>query len=619
MMISQNVPFHVEWGGKKGNAVVPECAMLISCPAIAVKKNLLITCQRISRQQPITDLSLHMLNFKGLDESDMFHMSRNAKSVTLEHCSIPSRALNHLMKQVAECNTIHKIQVVATSLRGISSFSLTNNTTLKYLHLGSTNMSVGQRRQVCHQLNDLPCLEHINISDNILTGCLPSFLPDAHPGLPSLQELQLRDTGLIYEDLQHLFTIIQRDKLPKLRVLDLSYNTLAGCLSSFIPDPHLDLPEQEKLNLEDAPHHLSNILSESSLLPKNYSGLSALEELHLSNTELEELDVQRLCDLVESCNLPELHDLDLSNNRSNRNEEELDKLREVCLFHYQGELILDLQGHMFKSPVNRIDKMKNVGTPLPEPPWSSSSSVSEPEDKPKEELPPLEEEITKEKPSESSSSESETEPEPEEREYPHNMWGDLINRANQLDMPPPKTLSTSSSESEDEPKEEVPPLEEEIRKEKPSESSSSESETELEPQEKLKEVIPPLVVEITKEKLSDSSSSSSSLEEREYPFNMWDDLINKANQLDMPPPKTLSTSSSESEDKPKEEVPPLEEEITKEKPSESSSSESETESEPGDEPRKDEPPPVAEITKGKLSDSSSSSSSSSSLLEKEEE
>ena len=374
-MMSQNVGCHNKHRHNEGTSQTPECALLILNNGEDTDRNM-FTFQQVCHQQPLTDLYLHKLKFNDPHESNMFQMSKNAQSVTLEDCLLPLKTLNYLMEQIAACNTMHKIKIVATSLRGIESFSLTNNITLKYLHLGSTEMSVGMGRKICQQLNHLLCLEHIKISDNSLTGCLQHFVPKAHPGLPSLRELQLRDTGLIHEDLQHLLATIQSDKLPNLRVIDLSYNTLTGCLSSFIPDPHLDLAEQEKLNPKDA-----------SLLAKPYPGLSALEELHLSNTELEEADLQCLSDLIKSCKLPELIDLDLSNNRSDRNEEKLNKLKEVCMFHYHGELILDLEG-VVQAPVKELLEFIEIARQVDITPLANtlSSSLKEKEDESEEEI-----------------------------------------------------------------------------------------------------------------------------------------------------------------------------------------------------------------------------------------
>ena len=61
---------------------------------------------------------------------------------------------------------------------------------------------------------------------NTLTGCLQNFLADDDSSLPSLQELFLSYTRLNAQDLLHLGRLIQADKIPQLKELDLGANGL---------------------------------------------------------------------------------------------------------------------------------------------------------------------------------------------------------------------------------------------------------------------------------------------------------------------------------------------------------------------------------------------------------
>ena len=97
------------------------------------------------------------------------------------------------------------------------------------------------------QINRCSTLRVLDLSHITLTGYLSSFLPDPHPGLPELQQLNLDWISLNQEDVCHLLSIAY--KLPRLRRLDLSYSFLTGCLSSFLPDPHPGLSELRELNL----------------------------------------------------------------------------------------------------------------------------------------------------------------------------------------------------------------------------------------------------------------------------------------------------------------------------------------------------------------------------------
>ena len=73
---------------------------------------------------------------------------------------------------------------------------------------------------ICRNLTELW------LPGNTLTGCLQNFLADPDSRLPSLQELFLNYTKLNAHDLLHLDQLIQAEKMPQLRELDLGANGL---------------------------------------------------------------------------------------------------------------------------------------------------------------------------------------------------------------------------------------------------------------------------------------------------------------------------------------------------------------------------------------------------------
>ena len=158
--------------------------------------NMLSVCHTISQHQPINSLDLYDVTCPDeLPEPGVFSLDEQTKSVKLYRCTLPLNTQINMILQINKCSSIREI-----NLRGTR-----------------------------------------------MTGCLTSFIPDPHPGLPQLQKLNLNGTGLNRDDLQHLSNITQTNKLPNLRELNLSYNTLTGCLSCFLPDPHPGLPQLQKL------------------------------------------------------------------------------------------------------------------------------------------------------------------------------------------------------------------------------------------------------------------------------------------------------------------------------------------------------------------------------------
>ena len=159
-----------------------------------------------------------------------------------------------------------------------------------------TNLS----KNVIGQLTNITHLSKLDLSNNTLTGCLTSFLPDPHPELPELEHLHLVDTALNKEDLCHLLSMAY--KLPKLYSLNLSRNTLTGCLSSFLSDQHPGLPE--------------------------------LKELHLELTRLNKDDLQHLTRLIQTHKLHALKELDLDDNNFREIETDVEHLIETCVNYH---------------------------------------------------------------------------------------------------------------------------------------------------------------------------------------------------------------------------------------------------------------------------------------------
>ena len=190
---------------------------------------------------------------------------------------LPENLCGRLLQHINRFVDLTDINMTSTPLTGSLSILLQDPHTglpkLQWLRLSDTKLNKGDLQHLSKivQPNKLPNLGYLDLSFNTLTGCLSSFLPDSHPGLPLLEELDMEHTALNEGDLQHLSNITQNNKLPRLRILDLSDNILAGCLSGFLPDPNPGLPRLQNLylhrtalNHEDL-HHLSKITQRNKL------------------------------------------------------------------------------------------------------------------------------------------------------------------------------------------------------------------------------------------------------------------------------------------------------------------------------------------------------------------
>ena len=319
-----------------------DCAMSIESPEVIVTNNVLSNSRNISKHYPLTDLLVFGVECDHLAEPDVFNLSENAQSISFSECKLPCEVLSHLLLQMSHCKQLRKLYLENITLdkvglhlvRAIRSWG--DSPPLQLLDLKSCALSGNVCAELLQSLSTCKHLTELNLSRNTLTGCLSSFVPDPHPGLPKLKRIGLIDTALNKDDLQHLLSIA--NKLPKLEALSLPHYKLKGCLSSFLPDPHPGLLNLSHLNLPGASftkqdlHHLLltahklpklkeldlsyNILTGclSSFLPDPHAGLPELETLVLRGTGLNKKDLQHLSSITQRDKLPKLRRLLLSRN-----------------------------------------------------------------------------------------------------------------------------------------------------------------------------------------------------------------------------------------------------------------------------------------------------------------
>ena len=266
----------------------PECGMVLYCHNPTIMKNILSTCQAISQHQTITYLDIEDVKCKNVTDPNVFSLSKNASSVKIWRSKLPFMVMTHLLQQLSKCNYLLHLSLSRTPL-GKAGCHLVDAikgwkdaAALLTLDLNRCSLTEAISAKLLQYLSTCDKINDLNLSHNSLTGCLSSFLPDTHLRLPELEKLILRCTGLNTDDLQQLSSITQSNKLPKLRFLDLSGNNLRGFFSNFLPDPHPGLPQLQNLCLDQTflnKEDLQHFLKVSYKLPK-------LGELDLSEYTL---------------------------------------------------------------------------------------------------------------------------------------------------------------------------------------------------------------------------------------------------------------------------------------------------------------------------------------------
>ena len=319
-----------------GDTEIPECTMSIIWSRETVAENLLSICHRICQHQTVRNLYMECVRCVDLPEPHVFTISKNTESMQITECKLPAETLTHLMQQIKGCSALRVLDLSWTTLTGCLSGFLPDPhpglPKLEVLNLRSTVLNKDDLQHLLSITYKLPKLHKLDLLGNTLTRCLTSFVPDPHPGLLELRELDLVNTELNKEDLQHLSHITQYNKLPSLQCLDLSRNTLTGCLTSFLPDPHPGLPELEKLNLK--------------------------------RTALNKEDLHHLTHLIQTHKLPGLKVLDLEGNRLSKMEADVEHLIEACVNHHQRELKLWLWYNGLSEAFEKKWKRRCAGTKI---------------------------------------------------------------------------------------------------------------------------------------------------------------------------------------------------------------------------------------------------------------
>ena len=168
----------------------------------ALESNLI---QQISELSSLRALDLDFLE---LAETDYVTLKNKATSLT-ELVLLNVKMKNHACKQILEeIQYLTKLQKLLVRIKGSDS--------LEYCNIPHETCS-----DFLGSLSNLKELTELDLSVNNVSGCLSNLIPS-----PSLVELQLRDTSLNSDDINHFTYLLKEQTIPKLEVLKVSCNNL---------------------------------------------------------------------------------------------------------------------------------------------------------------------------------------------------------------------------------------------------------------------------------------------------------------------------------------------------------------------------------------------------------
>ena len=266
---------------------VQDCAIYIEQPRQKVTKNLLSICQRICQVQLISDLFVNKVLGHHRTEDDTFVMSRHAQTVWIHQCNFTLNFWQCFVSSLSICGNLTTLDLwhmvlgnagphLATSVQAwgstspirtlilcdvsitvpdwgklCESFVVCQNLThldlsqnilgqsgrqlassmqswgfhLEILNFEGCCLKADASRDIIKHLSGCKNLNILNLSGNILTGCLPSLLKEPYPGLALLRTVKLNECELSRDDMVHLTSLVNRGQLPALVRLEQECNS----------------------------------------------------------------------------------------------------------------------------------------------------------------------------------------------------------------------------------------------------------------------------------------------------------------------------------------------------------------------------------------------------------
>ena len=301
---------------------------------------------------------------------DTVHISKAITSVRFGGYELSSASSSHIVNQLQDCDKI--IELDLTGIKQVPEElgdAISVMTMLRFITIHGATVPVN--KGLLSGLSHCHHLEEIYLQENTLTNCLEQLFDNSdHPGFQSLRVLELSKAELDEADLTSISAATRNDKLPELKQLHISNNTLTDGLSClldtdypsldwlWIDDTHLSktdiktlseavhdgkLQKLKDLNLSDnvLTSYMKDLLGEAS-----HYGFHSLAHLKLKNTELHTDDLLCLTEAMKSGKLPKLVWLHLEGNNLSSMEDQVADLIQTAIKAYKKkELFLYLDNN----------------------------------------------------------------------------------------------------------------------------------------------------------------------------------------------------------------------------------------------------------------------------------
>ena len=265
---------------------------------------------------------------------DTVRIGKNIRYLRMTDCVLSPLMYKHIVQPLLGCNKLENLFLMGTvGLPEELGECIAEMTSLTKLDMSRCYMTQSMSRSITKGLSHCVKLETLNLHRNNLTDCLGNLF--GRQGFPSLRSLSLTHTSLSRKELYSLFAALRNGKLPNLEFVELSNNILTGCLKDLLTGT--TLPKLRHLGFDETKLRRDDITSIASavqsgkcpqlkdlrlsgnklkdclqdLLDADYP---ALNDLSISNASLSVNDISCLGKASHKGRLPKLTILDLSKN-----------------------------------------------------------------------------------------------------------------------------------------------------------------------------------------------------------------------------------------------------------------------------------------------------------------
>ena len=136
----------------------------------------------------------------------------------LQNCSLSQDVCDELLKCLSTCKYLTHLRLSGNSVgrTGEHLTEIIDRGTLEHLYLSDCRIPQEICKNLLAGLSRCECLFNLSLAGNSLSGALSAFHADSDSASPYLRKLHLKSTELNRDDISHIRTLIQTNRLPEL-------------------------------------------------------------------------------------------------------------------------------------------------------------------------------------------------------------------------------------------------------------------------------------------------------------------------------------------------------------------------------------------------------------------